>query len=527
MSNLEIIYVSLGILAFGLITIGLRRLKHKKGIVFRVIAVVTYPLLIYAIIGLIVGVKGMVHIYWAVPVAAIASVLSFNTVARMLERPLKEMKNTVNALSEGNVNVTFTEKFQKGEHELAQVLRQLSKMAGSFKNIAEFAVRVGKGDLNAEYKLLGENDILGGSLVEMRHGLQNSAKEQLEHAKEEEKQRNWSASGLAKFAEILRANNDNMEALSYNIISNMVKYLNANQGGIFVLNDTENEQDKILELKACYAFDRKKFVAKQIHPGEGLVGTCYLEGEPIYMTDVPNSYITITSGLGEANPTAIFICPLKINDEIYGVIELASFHKFEPYQIEFVQKVSESIAVTISTVNVNIRTNRLLQQTKLQAEEMINQEEELRQNMEEMQATQEEMRRRELELQETVEKMTIVQKAAEDKDYEMQQYLHATFDSCNIIKYSADGVITDVNDRLLSIFKGFDRSSFVGRHMSDFLTEDCYKAAWEHLTHGKAYEALQTLDGGNGETLNIWHKFIPICDRNGNLLWILLVCYKR
>jgi len=527
MSDLEIIYVSLGILAFGLITIGIRRLKHKKGIVFKVIAVVTFPLLIYAIIGLIVGVKGLYLIYWAVPIAAIVSVISFNTVARMLERPLKEMKNTVDALSEGNVNVTFTEKFQKGEHELAQVLRQLSKMAGSFKNIAEFAARVGKGDLDVEYRLLGENDVLGGSLLEMRQGLQHSSKEQLERAKKDEEKRNWGATGLAKFAEILRANNDNLEALSYNIISNMVKYLNANQGGIFVLNETENEQDKVLEMKGCYAYDRKKFVEKKIHPGEGLVGTCYLEGEPIYMTDVPDRYISITSGLGKANPRAVFICPLKVNDAIFGVIELASFHEFEPYQLEFIQKVSESIAVTISTVNVNIRTNQLLAQTRIQAEDMANQEEELRQNMEEMQATQEEMFRREADLQETLDRMREVQKAAEDKDYEMQQYLHATFDSCNIIKYSAEGFITDVNDRLLSIFKGFDRSSFVGRHMSEFLTDDCYKAAWEHLTNGKPYEALQTLDGGNGETLNIWHKFIPICDRSGNLLWILLVCYKR
>ena len=176
------------------------------------------------------------------------------------------------------------------------------------------------------------------------------------------------------------------------------------------MNQTEHEEERVLEMKACYAFDRNKFIEKQIRPGEGLVGTCYLEGELIYLTDIPDQYISITSGLGDANPRALLICPLKVNDQKFGVIELASFHPFEPYQLEFVQKVSESIAATISTVNVNIRTNLLLEQTKLQAEEMANTEEELRQNMEEMQATQEEARRREIELQDMLARLQEAQK---------------------------------------------------------------------------------------------------------------------
>jgi hypothetical protein len=268
----------------------------------------------------------------------------------------------------------------------------------------EFAQKIDNGDFEVQYKLLSEDDILGNALIEMQQNMKKAATERLIQAKEEEK-RNWGTAGLAKFAEILRTDNSNMETLSYNIISNMVKYLDINQGGMFILNDAENDADKVLELKACYAYNRNKYTKKQIRPGEGLVGACFLEGEQIYLTKVPEKYIKITSGLGDANPRSILISPLKINSEIYGVVELASFSEFEPYRIEFVKKLCESIAATLSTVRVNIRTEKLLVQTKVQAEEMANQEEILRQTMEEMQASQEEVLQRENSLKKELEEL--------------------------------------------------------------------------------------------------------------------------
>jgi len=377
-------------------------LIFKKSIMFRISVNIIVPITAVCIFAFIIGARGIEHIFWAFPAALVVVFSAFYIIYRILEIPIMDICGKMELLSKGDVNLSFNEKYLKGENEIAQMMRMLVELTDELKNAASFADSAGKGNFDVEYTLRGENDLLGKSMLNMFINLKKGETEKEERRIEDER-RNWITHGLAKFSEILRQDNSNMEAMSYNVISNMVKYTGVNQGGIFVVSDDDTETEKHLELKACYAFDRKKHIEKKIIAGEGLVGTCYLEGQPIYMTNTPANYIHITSGLGDANPRSIYICPLKVNDQIYGVIELASFSLFEPHQQEFIQKVSESIASTLSTVKVNLNTALLLEKTKIQTEEMANAEEELRQTMEEMHATQEEMRRRETELMQTIE----------------------------------------------------------------------------------------------------------------------------
>jgi len=456
-----------------------------------------------------------------VTILLILIVVNATSLKLVVLKPIRSVTDIISKLAKGDINQIIEE--SKGLDEIGTMKNELSRMVEGLKNMAEFAQSIGEGNLDAEYQLLSDDDVLGNSLLEMRQSLRDAGKEHSIRANEE-KQRNWGTAGLAKFAEILRRNNDDMEALSYDIISNMVQYLEVNQGGIFVLNDAERPEDRALELKACYAFDRKKFADKQIRPGEGLVGSCYLEREMIYLTDIPDNYINITSGLGESNPKALLICPLKVNDEIFGVIELASFQEFESYQREFVQKVSESIASTISTVNGNIRTSHLLEQTKMQAEEMANQEEELRQNMEEMRSTQDEMLRHEDELRETLKKMSVLQEAGEEKEHQMNQFYQMIFETFNMVEFSSKAIITDVNQNTLTLFNAPDKSGFIGKHISAFIGEEASGLAWEKLTQGKFYEDVQIVDNGV-KKLTVRQKFVPICDKHGALLRVLLLAF--
>jgi methyl-accepting chemotaxis protein len=109
--------------------------------------------------------------------------------------------------------------------------------------------------------------------------------------------------------------------------------------------------------------------------------------------------------LGVSNPRFILVVPLKREETILGVMEIASFTVLEDYQIKFVEKLAESIASSIYNISINNRTSVLLEQSQMQAEEMRAQEEEMRQNMEELQATQEEMYRKEQDYISEIERL--------------------------------------------------------------------------------------------------------------------------
>ncbi len=330
----------------------------------------------------------------------IISLITANITIRGLVVPITYIKNILLSMSRG---VLPKDKIKEGSDEIGEMSKALNQLVYGLKNLSSFALEIGRGNYNSKFNPLSEDDVIGNSLLRMRDDLKSAAIEEAKRKLEDE-HRNWASSGIAKFSDILRKNNDQLDILSYNIISNLVQYLEANQGGIFIINDNDIGHIYI-EMLACYAYNHKKYLQKNLEMGEGLVGRCIKERETIYLTDIPNDYIKIKSGLGKANPKSLLLVPLAMNEYVFGVIELASFLEIQPYQIEFVEKIADSIASTLSTVKINIQTTKLLEQSRIQAEELASQEEEMRQNMEELRATQEQSSRKEEELRHALEAM--------------------------------------------------------------------------------------------------------------------------
>jgi PAS domain S-box-containing protein len=257
-----------------------------------------------------------------------------------------------------------------------------------------------------------ENEALSKSLGEKSREFEDSQQTLKQYTLDVEKthaaevKRLWVSDGVAGVTDILRGH-ENSNELFDQLISYVVRHLDANQGGIFVAEENELQETEIT-LKACYAYDRKKFVQKKFAVGEGLVGQCFLEGETIYITQLKESFISITSGLGGATPRALLLVPLKTDVNVTGIIEIASFTAFMPHQIEFVEKLSAICGAALNTLRVNEQTRTLLQQSQMFGEQIKAQEEVMRQSMEELMATQEEMRRKESHLQGQMDLMEFV-----------------------------------------------------------------------------------------------------------------------
>lgn len=282
----------------------------------------------------------------------------------------------------------------RAQHRAEKVERERLAMEGlqdrTTTSLSNFMEAISAGNYNAEMDEELNQGTISKTLSTMRDKLRANG--------EEDRKRNWTTSGLAQIGELLRTSYSTTQDLFDNILKFVVKYTKSSQGGLFLLNE-ETENKKFLELVACYAFERKKYLNKNIEIGEGLVGQSFLEAESIHLVEVPEDYISIGSSLGAARPNALLLVPLKVNGKIFGILELATFGRYEQHEIELVEKLAESIASTISTVRINESTRILLEKTQQQTEEMRAQEEEMRQNMEELEATQEEMRRKEKHIQ--------------------------------------------------------------------------------------------------------------------------------
>lgn len=310
--------------------------------------------------------------------------VGFVFIQRRILRPLNKIKNVVQMVNKGDLNTKLD---VDSGNEVGDIAETINVMLDKIKNATDFVRSIEKGDLNVSYSLNNgmnsDKDMLALALIDMR--------EKMKHVAEEENERNWTTKGFAMFGEIMQTHPDDTTALSYEIISNLVKYLNANQGALFLVNDENLKADVTLDLIACYAFNRRRYIQKTINAGEGLAGQAYKDADTIYLTDIPDNYVDITSGLGGSKPRSVLVIPLKLSDRIYGIMEFASFGEFKPYQVLFLQRLSENIASNLYAARANEKNKILFVETNAKAEQLRLSEMETRKYLQALEKAQEAM----------------------------------------------------------------------------------------------------------------------------------------
>jgi len=418
-----------------------------------------------------------------------------------ITKPIKKMTKLLQEVATGKIDKSMNLDINTGD-EIEDMAKALSSSVEGINNKTDFARLIGGGNLDVNLQLLSEEDILGKSLIEMRDSLIKAREEDNIRKNEEEKVK-WTNEGISLFGDILRQNNTNLSLLGDEIVKNLVWYLNSVQGGLFVIDD--KSETVHYDLVAAFAFDRKKYMNKSFSTGEGLVGTCAAEKDIIHLTEIPQEYIEVTSGLGGANPNALLLVPLIVEDEVLGVIELSSFNKYQPHEIELVKKLAQSIGSSIHSVNINTRTAELLQKSQEQAEMMAAQEEEMRQNMEELQSTQEEASR---------------------KTNELEGLVNALNSSAYLMEYDTGGNIISINDSY-QLLLGIPRDKIIGSHHSTGLVMNetqrvYYEQFWADLRKG-AIKKQTSKFSNNGVEYTLLETYTPIYSNSGEVSKILKI----
>src|SRR5207237_10400477 len=188
----------------------------------------------------------------------------------------------------------------------------------------------------------------------------------------------------------------------------------AHHRAFFVVVAAEAPEDEAeLRLIATDGYKERKTVSNRYRFGEGLVGQSALEGKGIVVTEAPENYIRISSGLGEAAPASIIVLPVLFEDRVMAVIELASFQQFSPIHQTFLDQLTESIGVVVNTIIATMRTEELLEQSQSLTQELQSQSEEL-------QSQQEELRRSNAELEDQARSLKASEELLQAQQEELQ-----------------------------------------------------------------------------------------------------------
>jgi len=257
-----------------------------------------------------------------------------------------------------------------------QLEDQINEKSIIINKNAQFAKQIGEGNFILTPDKIDKNDQLATALLLMQENLINNQKN------EEEKK--WVSNGKDLISDILRQH-DNINILAYDVLVSLIKYTDFIQGAFYSFNETTN----LLENIATYSYNRQKYINQNFKIGYGLIGQAAYEKEIIYRTEIPDDYVTLSSGiLGDKKPCSLIILPLVADGKIQGVIEIASVHvKIDSATLKLVIKLGNIIGQTIFILKSNTKTQDLLKESQIKTQELRENEKKIKQNADEIEST--------------------------------------------------------------------------------------------------------------------------------------------
>lgn len=397
-------------------------------------------------------------------------------------------------VSTGNFNASLRRRVDK---TLLPLVYSFNRVVNNFKNATHFALHIGEGKFDAPFQKAGEGDLLGEALIEMRNKLKKI------HDEEEERRRQGRIRG--EMGNLLRQHQrSDLKTLCDAFLSKLIPILDLNQGGIFLIVNEENTQP-FLELMSSYAYNKKKYIQKRLSINQGLTGQCLKEKNTIYIEEIPENYVYITSGLGQAVPKSLLITPIRANEKMIGVLEVASFHTINQENIQLIEVLSERLGGIIATTQTNEQTKKFLEEATRINTELMSKENLMRQNAEELSQTKEELSKKLLEQQ---------------QESNLMKYILEAINKTNAaVEFDFEGNIISVNEMYLKVM-GYKKEELIGQNERILLPKDeidsqRYLLLWESLRNGAHITGEYRRVSKSGKEVWLNGTYNPIFDIEG------------
>ncbi|MCF6777027.1 response regulator [Thiotrichales bacterium 19X7-9] len=346
-------------------------------------------------------------------VILLSFLLAYWFIKQYFSKPVAKLKTFAEAIAVGNTNIQID---ASNSGEFGELYPSFIKLVENNKQLSNIANSLGKGEFDTQIEARSKDDTLSYALINMRDNLQS--------LNNENKQQVWIKTQISNIIQKAQSILD-IQMLAQQVISDLSENLNAGFGAFYLINlEDENDKHKAnakLTLVASYGYEQRKQVTNHFNFGEGLVGQCAFEKRPILLTEVPNDYIKISSGLGNHAALNIMVLPIIHQNQVLGVIEVASFHLLADKEQIILKEVSTHLATIISNVISHNKTQSLLNKSQSMNEELQSQQQALAKSNQALEKQTQALKQSEEELRSQSEELRVMNEELEEKTERLEQ----------------------------------------------------------------------------------------------------------
>ncbi|MFN8254745.1 MAG: GAF domain-containing protein [Bacteroidales bacterium] len=393
---------------------------------------------------------------------------------------------------------------KKVPEEVYGLIEGLELFSSRILNSMKSLKLISSGNINIDQDKTNYPELLYNSILQIKQKFESFAG-QLADEKNKQIELNWIKHGLDNLSNVMRQEIDDPLRYSSKIIYALIEYLDIPMGAIYLLK--EEEGNRFLEMIASFAYGKEKQFYRRISIGEGIIGSAAAEKKTLNLTNVPEAYFSIISGFSETKPKNILVSPINLNEEIYGVIEVASLSRFKEEEIKFVEEVCKAVAYSFAISKVYMDTLKLLEDANLDVAQLKSENESLLLENEKLNQTFNDLK---------------------SKSFDNEYLMERINEFAIVINLDLDGNILDVNNRFEQFFKA-EKKKFMYSNYREYMIDSNldfdFEQIWRNLRAGIKHELNQKVTITNQEFILNQH-FFPMKDTRGRVKGIKIIAFN-